>query len=72
MLSIHVVFMLIPMLHHHGREAHTRILQSVAEIVEAGGLKPVLDETTFALDEVAEAHARLESRQAMGKVVISN
>ncbi|HBE70193.1 MAG TPA: quinone oxidoreductase [Planctomycetaceae bacterium] len=71
-LSIHVVFMLIPMLHDFKREAHAEILTKLAEIVDAGGLKPVLDATNFKLNEVGEAHARLEGRQAMGKVVIEN
>ena len=71
-LSLHVVFMLIPMLHNYKREAHAEILTNVAQIVEAGGLKPVLDESNFSLDEVGEAHDRLESREAMGKVVVSN
>ena len=71
-LSLHVVFMLIPMLHDHGRAAHAEILKSVAQIVESGGLKPVLDETRFTLEEVGQAHARLESGQAMGKVVVGS
>ncbi len=71
-LSLHVVFMLIPMLHDHQREAHGKILRSLTEITEAGGLKPVLDETQFSLEEVGQAHARLESGQAMGKVVVEN
>lgn len=69
-LSLHVVFMLIPMLHDHGREVHAEILRELAGIVEAGGLKPVIDETRFSLEEVGQAHARLESGKAMGKVVV--
>lgn len=71
-LSLHVVFMLIPMLHDHGREAHGAILRSLAQIVEAGGLQPVLDETSYSLEEVGKAYARLESGRAMGKVVVEN
>ncbi|MEM7014763.1 MAG: zinc-dependent alcohol dehydrogenase family protein [Verrucomicrobiota bacterium] len=71
-LSLHVVFMLIPMLHNHRREDHAEILRKLAEIADAGGLKPVLDENKYSLDQVGEAHARLESGQAMGKVVIEN
>ena len=71
-LSLHVVFMLIPMLHDHGREAHGRILREVARIVDSGGLEPVLDETHYALAEAGQAHARLESGQAMGKVVVEH
>ncbi len=71
-LSLHVVFMLIPMLHQLGRGAHGEILRKVAEIVEAGALRPILDDTQFSLTEAGQAHARLESRQAMGKVVVDN
>ena len=71
-LSLHVVFMLIPMLHDHKREAHGEILRELAEIVEAGGLKPVLDTERFSLAEAGAAHTRLESGKGMGKVVIDN
>ncbi|MFI4871385.1 MAG: zinc-dependent alcohol dehydrogenase family protein [Phycisphaerales bacterium JB061] len=71
-LSLHVVFMLIPMLHNHKRETHAEILKRLAEIVDSGGLTPVIDETRFSLEQAGEAHARLESGQAMGKVVIEN
>lgn len=71
-LSLHVVFMLIPMLHNFKREQHAKILDKVGDIVEAGGLRPVLDETRFTLAEAGAAHARLESGQATGKVVIDN
>lgn len=71
-LSLHVVFMLIPMLHNHKREEHARILKNITEIVEAGHLKPVLDEQQFSLEDIGNAHARLESKQAMGKVVVEH
>ena len=71
-LSLHVVFMLIPMLHNFRREEHAEILQNLTQIVESGGLKPVLDDSRFSLVEAGQAHARLESGQAMGKVVIEN
>ena len=69
-LSLHVVFMLIPMLHDHKREAHGAILAQLAKIVDAGALKPLLDETQYGLADVGKAYARLSSGQAVGKVVI--
>ncbi len=69
-LSLHIVFMLIPMLYNQGRAEHGRILSEIANIVEAGGLKPVLDEHSYALEAVGAAHARLVSGQATGKVVV--
>lgn len=71
-LSLHVVFMLIPMLHNHQRESHAAILRNLAQIAESGGLKPVLDSQRFTLQEAGDAHARLESGKGMGKVVIDN
>lgn len=69
-LSLHVVFMLIPMLHNHHREAHGDILAKLATIVDQGGVKPLLDEQTFTLAEVSKAYDRLTSGQAIGKVVV--
>tara|TARA_R110002049_G_scaffold285698_4_gene467015 strand:- start:161461 stop:162447 length:987 start_codon:yes stop_codon:yes gene_type:complete len=71
-LSLHVVFMLIPMLHNFRRESHAQILKDLAAIAESGALKPVLDEQTFSLEQAGSAHARLQSGKAMGKVVIDN
>lgn len=70
-LSVHVVFMLIPMMHNVGREKHGEILAKLAGIVDAGALKPLLDPSEFTLDQVADAHAKLESGTAIGKVVIT-
>jgi len=69
-LSIHVVFMLIPMLYNHKREEHGEILVKLSEIVDAGELKPLLDEQTFNLTEAGKAYDRLTSGQATGKVVV--
>jgi NADPH:quinone reductase len=68
-LSLHVVFMLIPMLHDHKREEHGAILAKLAKIADAGALKPLLDETPFGLEEVGKAYDRLASGQAIGKLV---
>jgi len=69
-LSLHVVFMLIPMLYNHKREVHGQILSEITNIVEAGNLKPILDDNEFSLAEVGAAHARLASGEATGKVVV--
>lgn len=69
-LSLHVVFMLIPMLYDFQRHVHGEVLRTLASIAEAGGLKPILDENQYGLDEVGLAHARLESGEGMGKVVV--
>ncbi|GAB2897572.1 zinc-dependent alcohol dehydrogenase family protein [Microbulbifer echini] len=70
-LSLHVVFMLIPMLHNFYREKHGVILKALKSIVEEDGLRPVLDETSYGLADIGKAHERLASGQAMGKVVVT-
>jgi NADPH2:quinone reductase len=69
-LSLHAVFMLLPMLTGEGKEVHTQILDHARERAERGELRPVLDDKRFTLETVPDAHARLESGQAMGKVVV--
>ena len=70
-LSLHVVFMLIPMLHNHKRAEHGAILEKLAEIVDNGGIDVVLDEQPFTLQQVGQAHDRLASGKALGKVVVT-
>jgi putative PIG3 family NAD(P)H quinone oxidoreductase len=41
----------------------------VVPLLASGVLRPTID-STFALDDIAEAHSRLESNQSIGKVVI--
>jgi NADPH:quinone reductase len=69
-LSLHVIFMLLPMLRGPGRDRHGRILRSVARLVDAGKLRPLLDDSRFSLETVPDAHRWLESGKAQGKVVI--
>lgn len=70
-LSLHVVFMLLPILTHQGRNAHGAILANIAKLVDEGKLKPLIDSHHFTLDTVSDAHAFLESGKAQGKVVLS-
>ncbi|MEM6578849.1 MAG: zinc-dependent alcohol dehydrogenase family protein [Pseudomonadota bacterium] len=71
-LSLHVVFMLIPMIHNVKRAEHGRILATLADLVESGAVKPLLDTPSFALSEVNEAYDRLLSGNAIGKVVVEH
>jgi len=70
-LSLHVVFMLIQMIHNVKRKDHARILSELTKIVEAGHLRPVLDEMHFSMTDIGNAHARLSSGKATGKIVVS-
>ena len=68
-LTLHVVFMLLPMLSGLNRSRHGEILKSLAELVDAKQIRPVID-CTFPVTEIAQAHAYAESGQAIGKVVV--
>ncbi|WP_413164008.1 zinc-dependent alcohol dehydrogenase family protein [Capilliphycus salinus ALCB114379] len=69
-LTLHLVFMLIPMLFNRGRAYHGEILSKLAELVEVGKVRPLLDAKTFTIDDIAAAHQHAESGQAVGKVVV--
>lgn len=69
-LSLHAVFMLAPLLRGEGRNRHGRILTEVAKLVDEGRIVPLLDESIFHIADVAKAHARLESGDARGKIVL--
>ena len=68
--SLHVVFMLLPLLYNIQRERHGQILKQIAKLVDEGHIKPLLDSTQFSFENVGQAHAYLESGKAIGKVVI--
>ena len=70
-LSLHVVFMLLPLLTNVGREGHGQILSQLATVIDQGKLKPLIDPHQFTLATVHEAHALLESGKAHGKIVLS-
>lgn len=69
-LSLHVVFMLLPMLYNQKRDAHGDILAKLAAIIDAGSLRPLLDAQAFGFAEVGNAYVHLSSGQAIGKVVV--
>ncbi|ABV36217.1 putative adh_zinc, zinc-binding dehydrogenase [Shewanella sediminis HAW-EB3] len=70
-LSFHSVLMLIPMVEGINRSAHGEILTKVAELVDLGLVKPLLDDSDFTIWQVADAHARLESGKAVGKIALT-
>ena len=70
--SIHIVFMLIPLIHNVQRERQGKIMEKIAELADSGHVKPLIDSQQFSLDDISKAHAHLESGKAMGKIVVSN
>ncbi len=49
-----------------------KILNKITQIVEEGKLRPLLDSKTFTFDEVEQAHEYMESKEAIGKIVLKN
>jgi NADPH:quinone reductase len=70
-LTLHLVFMLIPMLFNGDRDRHGEILSKLAQIIDEGKIRPLLDSKTFSMAEIASAHRHAESGQATGKVVLT-
>lgn len=70
-LTLHLVFMLIPMLHNIGRAYHGEILSKLAHLVDSGIVRPLIDVESFRFADVALAHQRAESGQAIGKIVLT-
>ena len=71
-LTLHVVFMLIPMLTGQGRAQHGNILSQISTWVDAGHLTPLVDPKRFMLKEINEAHAFFATGQHVGKIVIEH
>ncbi|MBF0136501.1 MAG: zinc-dependent alcohol dehydrogenase family protein [Magnetococcus sp. DMHC-1] len=69
-ITLHVVFMLLPLLTGHGRSHHGHILRRTAALVDAGRLRPLLHPRQFSLAEAQQAHAVVADGKALGKVLI--
>lgn len=70
-LSLHVVFMLLPIVTGIGREEQGGILSKITELANLGKLKPLIDPHPFTLEQISDAHRLLESGKARGKIVLS-
>jgi NADPH:quinone reductase len=70
-LSLHAVFMLLPLIFHYNRKHQGEILEKAAHLVDEGKLMPLIDPQTFTIPDVAKAHEYLESGKAKGKVVLT-
>jgi NADPH2:quinone reductase len=64
------VFTLLPLLTGEGRAHHGEILREATRLIEAGKIVPRLDPRQFSFETIGQAHGLVESRAAMGKVVI--
>ena len=65
------VFTLLPILTGQGRAHHGDILRAAATLVDSGQLTPLVDQRTYGLESVTQAHKVVETGTARGKVVIT-
>ncbi|MCD9006460.1 zinc-binding dehydrogenase [Luteimonas sp. XNQY3] len=68
--NLHTLLVLIPIMFGTDTTRQGQILETIATMVEDGKLKPRLDPERFTLSRVADAHRKLESGQAKGKIVV--
>ena len=71
-LTLHVVFMLLPLARNVGREHHGAVLREATQLAEAGKLRPHLHSEIFPFEHVGDAHALLESGRVLGKIALTN
>jgi NADPH:quinone reductase len=71
-LTLHVIFLMLPLLSGKGLERHGQVLHKLVPLVEQGQVKPLLDGTSYTFRDVAQAHQRLASGQALGKITLTN
>jgi len=71
-LSLHVVFMLLPMLTGVDKIRHKKILEFLKQKIEQGKIKPLIDKTIFPLQDINDAHRYYEAKKNLGKIVINN
>ncbi len=69
-LTLHLVYMLLPMLSGANRSHHAEILSKIARLVDKGQVRPLVDAKSFTFADAAAAHAHAESGAAVGKVVL--
>lgn len=67
-LSLHVVFMLLPLITGQDRPLYAKILREIAGMVDDEALAVLMDERVFEYTEIAEAHRYWASGEAMGKI----
>ncbi len=67
-ISLHAVFMLIPMVYDIDRKRHNVILNTIGKMIEKNQLHINRDEKQFSFYQIGEAHQYVESGKSLGKV----
>jgi NADPH2:quinone reductase len=60
----------LPLLHHDGRAHHGEILTRIASMVEHSKLGVLIDKSNYKIADIAEAHAKQEAGENIGKIVL--
>lgn len=71
-ISLHAVFMLIPMIFDLQRERHSAILKNISTMIDRKELQIIRDDKQFSFREITQAHQYLESGKAIGKISLIN
>lgn len=71
-ISLHVVFMLLPMLTGQGQRRHQEILKFLVKNVEEGKIETLINEKVYNLENINKAHDDFEKGNYMGKIIIDN
>jgi len=69
-LTLHLVYMLLPLLFGVNRSYHREILAKLAPLVDEGRVRPLIDARSFTFENVAAAHEYAQSGAAIGKIVL--
>lgn len=69
-LSLHSIFVPNALISGVGRDAYTRRLKRIADLVEAGLIAPQIDRRSFTLDQIAQAHSAFERGGCDGRILV--
>lgn len=66
--TLHLEFVLLPLLTGAGRARHGEILTALARRIDQGELQPLFDPEVFAFRDVGAAHRKLQDHRVCGKI----
>lgn len=70
-LSLHMIMQPLPLITGLRREHYGKILAHIAQLVDHGALKPLINAQIFSLSHIGEAHHYLEQGQGVGKILVT-
>lgn len=70
-LSLHMIMQPLPLITGLRREHYGKVLAHIAQLVDHGALKPLIDPKMFELSHIGDAHHYLEQGQALGKIIVT-